>query len=151
MHDSFNADFYVTAATVIPILFLALTLQGPTYDGLISRIIKIISRLSDQAIAKYREGASWWSPIVSSPLAYILIFFMLIAMLIPIAGILGEWYAIWAIYNRAPSNGPYIISYIVILLLAVASGPVWRIVSLMIKWPETSDREDSTDEPSKNS
>jgi hypothetical protein len=30
-HNTFNADFYVTAATVIPVLFLALTLQGTFY------------------------------------------------------------------------------------------------------------------------
>jgi hypothetical protein len=39
MDKPFNADFYVTAATVIPVLFLALTLEGSFYKGLLDRII----------------------------------------------------------------------------------------------------------------
>lgn len=38
-HDTFNADFYITAATVIPLLYLALTLQGQTYERIISRSV----------------------------------------------------------------------------------------------------------------
>lgn len=33
-YDTFNADF--AAATVIPILYSALMLQGPTYESLIN-------------------------------------------------------------------------------------------------------------------
>jgi hypothetical protein len=36
-HDTFNADFYITAATVIPLLYLALTLQGNSYDSMMRR------------------------------------------------------------------------------------------------------------------
>jgi hypothetical protein len=32
---SFNSDFYVTAATVIPVLYLALAVQGPALDEMI--------------------------------------------------------------------------------------------------------------------
>jgi hypothetical protein len=37
MQKPFNADFYVTAATVIPVFYLALTLQGSTYRDLMTR------------------------------------------------------------------------------------------------------------------
>jgi hypothetical protein len=40
---SFNSDFYVTAATVIPVLYLALAVQGPALD----EMIRLLSRLSD--------------------------------------------------------------------------------------------------------
>src|SRR5262249_8422479 len=36
-HDTFNADFYVTTATVIPVLYLALTLQGSTFENMMTR------------------------------------------------------------------------------------------------------------------
>jgi hypothetical protein len=31
----FNANFYITAATVIPVLFLAIAVQGRTYENLL--------------------------------------------------------------------------------------------------------------------
>jgi hypothetical protein len=33
---AFNADFYVTTASVIPVLFLALTVQGEMYGQLLA-------------------------------------------------------------------------------------------------------------------
>jgi hypothetical protein len=47
-HDTFNADFYVVAATVIPILFLALTLQGPFY--------KELREWVDRSFLRFRPG-----------------------------------------------------------------------------------------------
>jgi hypothetical protein len=31
----FNADFYITCATVIPVLYLALAVQGGTYEAML--------------------------------------------------------------------------------------------------------------------
>jgi len=33
MAESFNADFYVTCATVIPVLFVSLTVQAQSYES----------------------------------------------------------------------------------------------------------------------
>ncbi len=35
--NKFNANFFIVVATVIPVLYLALTLQGPTYERLMTR------------------------------------------------------------------------------------------------------------------
>ncbi len=40
MKDSFNADYYVAASAVIPILYLALTLQSSTFEGIVKRMGK---------------------------------------------------------------------------------------------------------------
>jgi hypothetical protein len=34
-HDTFNANFYVVAATIIPVFYLALTIQGRTFELLL--------------------------------------------------------------------------------------------------------------------
>jgi hypothetical protein len=44
MNDAFHSDFYVTGATVIPVLFLALTLQGSTFDAVIQQCNNIYAR-----------------------------------------------------------------------------------------------------------
>ncbi len=35
--NRFNANFFIVIATVIPVLYLALTLQGPTYERMMAR------------------------------------------------------------------------------------------------------------------
>jgi hypothetical protein len=39
---TFPSDFYVAVATVIPVLFLALALQGPTYETMISTALRYL-------------------------------------------------------------------------------------------------------------
>jgi hypothetical protein len=38
MTNSFNSSFFIVAATVIPVLYLALTLQGSMLDGFIKQL-----------------------------------------------------------------------------------------------------------------
>jgi hypothetical protein len=42
MKDSFNADFYVTAATLIPVLYLALAVQGSTFDAVLRWLYGVV-------------------------------------------------------------------------------------------------------------
>jgi hypothetical protein len=66
MHkDTFNADFYITAATVIPILYLALTLQGQTYQDLVRIIFK---KMAEGEKASVRSLRYWWSLLVAATL-----------------------------------------------------------------------------------
>lgn len=37
---NFNADFYVTCATVIPVLFIAVTVQGQAYEAVLREALK---------------------------------------------------------------------------------------------------------------
>jgi hypothetical protein len=113
MHkDTFNSDFYVVAATIIPLLYLALTLQGQTYERLINRARKAVSR-----------GVI--IPMLLIPV------FSLLSLGIVTAGILGEWLSIWALYERSASHkiSQAVLVCLVVLLLAVATGPVLRWAS----------------------
>ena len=50
----FNADFYVTAATVIPVLYLALAVQGSTFDAMSKWLYGVIAPAAGQCSAAYR-------------------------------------------------------------------------------------------------
>ena len=46
---AFNADFYTVAATVIPVLFLAIAVQGHIYDDLITAAKNAASQADNSA------------------------------------------------------------------------------------------------------
>jgi hypothetical protein len=110
-HDTFNADFYITAATIIPILYLALTLQGQSFE----RLAEAHKRNHDVPRDK-RKGR--WTLLEA--------LFLSAPYFILISGIVGELLAIFALYNRmAPAGaGPYVLMFTLFLLAAVAAGPV---------------------------
>ena len=112
MHPvTFNADFYVAAATVIPILYLALTLQGQTFE----RMALSHQRLHD--IPKEKRDRHWERRDG-----------ILIAAgwLIPTCGFAGEFLAFLGLLQRPPSNidAPLIMLLLTILLVAVVAGPI---------------------------
>jgi hypothetical protein len=45
---AFNADFYTVAATIIPVLFLALVVQGPAYEQLLRFMHRIGARITGE-------------------------------------------------------------------------------------------------------
>jgi len=105
MTEKFNADFYVTCATVIPVLFLAAAVQGQAFVFLLQR--------AERATAQQRQ---WITRR----------FFRLRTAAIVIAGIAGEPIALWALYRESerPWQRPTVLAATLILLLAVAAAPV---------------------------
>jgi Tfp pilus assembly protein PilW len=113
MH-SFSPDFYTTAATVIPVLYLALTLQGRTFHDLLTRWrdynreadFKVLPQIRVVALA----GAS------------------LVAGWVVILGIIGEYLALTALYNGHAGRAARqtILSAAAWLLVVVAAGPVYQ-------------------------
>jgi len=105
MTEKFNADFYVTCATVIPVLFLAAAVQGQAFVFLLQR--------AERATAQQRQ---WITRR----------FFRLRVTAIVIAGIAGEPIALWALYRESerPWQRPTVLAATLILLLAVAAAPV---------------------------
>ena len=130
-HATFNADFYVTAATVIPLFYVALTLEGETFAQLLTRLIKNAS-LEDVA---HLFGSGKYSAILISRL-FILIGSIFAAVAIVVGGIAGEFYAFMALYKRSgnflvpiwPVAGVPVQRFVFFsvgaLLLVVAVGPV---------------------------
>jgi hypothetical protein len=86
----FNSTFYATAATVIPVLYLALTLQGSTHRDLMSRWRKTNQESPMQLRSQIRVVAL---TVVAIAAGYVIIF-----------GIIGEYSALQAL--SAERTGP---------------------------------------------
>jgi hypothetical protein len=116
-HDTFNADFYVVAATVIPVLYLALTLQGSTFESLL---------------------AGWESNMRANARharlnRAVLMMFPVLAYLLMVTGYAGELAAIFALYNRSSSGGagPVALISVIGLMLAVLATLTIRMLGQM--------------------
>lgn len=105
MTEKFNADFYVTGATVIPILFLAAAVQGQAFVFLLQR--------ARRGTTRQRQ----WITVR---------FFRFRVAAIVIAGVVGEPIALWALYRESerPWQRPTVLVATLILLLAVAAAPI---------------------------
>ena len=116
MH-AFNADFYVTLATVIPVLYLALTLQGTTFEK-----VMIYWRSSNKKAPRTFKG--------QAPT------FIVGAVSIAAAGIVsysvnGEYLALHALYSQDSSSatGTTVYTSVILLLFLTAAGPFARFAA----------------------
>jgi cytochrome bd-type quinol oxidase subunit 2 len=127
-HDTFNADFYVVAATVIPVLYLALTLQGQTYEWIISQYRKVVREFAKAAAQENPE--KWVMFRTSAPIIAI----ALGSYAIVLPALLGELSAIMALYKGSASHGTtqFVFVNFVILLIVVLAGPVIQYASVAV-------------------
>lgn len=113
----FNADLYVAAATVIPVLYLALTLQGSTYHDLMTRWRKTNKE----------------SPFTFWPQARVIsvAFLSMAGAAVIVAGIIGEYAALQALEDRTvgPNTRANVAFACVTLLVMVAIPPCWLFVT----------------------
>ena len=117
MHrDTFNANFYITAATVIPVLYLALTLQSQTYERMISRAYREFQPRGR------RTGWQFYRGIIVSSVLYTAILGTIYA------GSVGEWLAISALYTKSASRniGFAVLVALGYLVIIVVAGPAVR-------------------------
>jgi hypothetical protein len=107
----FNADFFVTCATVIPVLFLALVVQGGTYESMLRSAVEAANREPGRG----RDGA------VSQLLPAV-------AYLTLMAGVIGEAGALWALFNGrdTKTDRAVVLVTTLFLLTIAAAGPAWR-------------------------
>ena len=87
MPKTFDADFYVVCATVIPVLFLAIAVQGDAYKTLLNAALRA-------RITKSDDGWVYWlkAQIRGRMLQYF-------GWYIWCAGALGEGLALWVLYK----------------------------------------------------
>ena len=92
MQATFNSDFFVTAATIIPVLYLALTLQGSTFDQILI----------------------WWGKLPTKGSRtpnriniHIYVVFQVIGLVIPlfVGSLAGEIISVQDLYNRKSHTG----------------------------------------------
>jgi hypothetical protein len=133
---AFNGLFYATVATIIPVLFVALA-AGRPYEGLL-RTALLIARAQEAGQSPLRPAPGMASRIARKlPLRRIPRIMLINAFVIMIAGIVGEGTAIAVLYWRSDdaANRATVFTAAVILLLAVATGPVQAYIMASLSMP----------------
>jgi hypothetical protein len=121
MKDTFNSNFYITAAAILPVLYLALTLQGSTFEGLMKQWINVSKNLP--------------LPFEGIPRARVVKFSAFVVMVtfatvIIIFGMAAEFLALLALYQQKVSAGvgQFILISMTGLLVVVIAVPFYRFV-----------------------
>jgi hypothetical protein len=133
---AFNGLFYATVATIIPVLFVALA-AGRPYEGLM-RTALLIARAQEAGQSLLRHAPGMASRIARKlPLRRIPRIMLINAFVIMIAGIVGEGTAIAVLYQRSDdaANRATVFTAAVILLFAVATGPVQAYIMASLSVP----------------
>ena len=106
MAKSFDPNFYVTCATVIPVLFLAVAVQGRTYESVLESALKAAQ-----------------SPAKSETRARLL---QAVAFAIWLAGVFGEGTSLVVLYRQAawPNDRWLVLGATMILVVAASAGPL---------------------------
>jgi hypothetical protein len=114
---TFNSDFYVTCATVIPVFFLAVAVQDNSYQ-------EVLDSLVEAAVAPLdsRPLRAAWAYIAASLI-------VVIAFLVVLIGFGGEAAALFTLYKGQEEglSGLVFVATIT-LLFAVVIGPILRAV-----------------------
>lgn len=145
MKDSFNADFYATAATVIPVLYLAIAVQGSTFDATLRWLYGVVVRRGGIVARLTVPGGRFaWlrkiprnlgiriTRIAITLLASTIVLFMAVAL---IGSLVGEAIAILALYHRQSSSWQALCVISVIILAAViALIPFWRLATTFLRF-----------------
>jgi hypothetical protein len=120
--QAFNGLFYTTVATVIPVLFLAIAVQGRTYEELLKAGSDayqrgLLSRWRAASTGRQAPGPTL------SPYAVIAI-----AILILAVAVAGEIVALISLYLQRPAGPPQaVLTAAVILTIAAAAAPALRL------------------------
>lgn len=119
MDKNFSPDFYVTCATVIPVLFLAVSVQG--------RVSEFVERgwLAMQRQPYASQPWMRWLKLMAPPMFWTGLVYIVIS-----AGFIGEVGALSALYRGSEEPGQRMTVFTATLILVpiVAVGPVhsWR-------------------------
>ena len=113
------SDFYVTCASVIPVLFLAVAVQGRTYESIVQALVKAQEEIKKKAEA---SGGSVWAITVPSYKANAV---LVAALAILVAGGVGEFLALEVLYtgSERPAQRIWVFVLTLLLLAVVIAGP----------------------------
>jgi len=95
--QKFNANFYVVAATIIPVLYLALTLQGKVYGDFVAQL-----KAATEDTSKFRELLKSATGIRNLLRELQFMFYGVYAavgLYFIVSGIVGEFAALNALYD----------------------------------------------------
>lgn len=123
---AFNGLFYATAATIIPVMFLALAVQGSLYNDLLKASAKALGRFSARGSgpsSRRRALRAWTASILASCAAITILIF----------GVTGEIEALVSLslqHVEGDPDGPLIAA--VMLTLASAAGPALALIGTLV-------------------
>jgi len=134
---AFNGLLYATVATIIPVLFLALAVQGGGYESFLREALQI-ARAQDQGQSPFNpigRVASRLAPKL--PLHRVPRIMLIVAFIILTAGFVGEASAITALDGRHDDSVTRITVLVAtfILLFAVVTGPLQAYIRTTLSMP----------------
>jgi hypothetical protein len=114
---TFQPDFYVTCATIIPLLFLTVAVQGTSYQNLLDAIVKAARPpVNAPPLRQFWAYAAGSLTLVSG--------FFVVGL-----GLWGELAALYALYlAREDGKRGLVLAATLILLVAAAVEPLQRAV-----------------------
>lgn len=152
-HDAFNANFYITAATIIPVLYLALTLQGTTVRRLMERgidqsykVLMLEPKKEQNRNWAQRQAEMWGRAILGTAFIYT-------DMTIFFAGFIGELIAIIALFHESasPLSGDFVLGATIGLLAVIAASQLFIIATgPSLTKRLNKEKEQGSGEPTKN-
>jgi hypothetical protein len=115
----FNGLFYATCATIIPVLFLAIAVQGSTYDDFLKSMARAFKRSDD-----LRAGP--WLPFLTRWI--IALIMVAAAITVLISACVGEVRALLALYHQSANHGTTreVLTETLIVSAAAIAGPALR-------------------------
>jgi formate-dependent nitrite reductase membrane component NrfD len=130
----FNGLFYATAATIIPVLFLAVAVQGGTYQVLLNALLES-DRRQPQATTRLRR---WLAAARTNTL--------LTFTLAILGAVVSETWAVIVLYIQKPVwwSGPIVLTGTIFLIAAIAIPPI----TALGRMARTNVEPDETDTPS---
>lgn len=123
MDAAFNHDFYVTSATVIPILYLALSVQGTLVGNLITHLESAIHTMRTTVPDTLRKQ---WALIIAQYTALI-VYSAASVIVVGAAG--GEILAIVALDHRSDNTmlRNLVLKAVIGLVVILAADPLWKL------------------------
>jgi hypothetical protein len=140
MAKSFPSDFYVTCATVIPVLFLARAVQAErSFPSYLRAFIGLGSRSSPSHIPDGRgisaaQGfAMRWPGAVEAMERAAYVFLAYVGLANVIAGGIGEALALQALYSRSdyPVTRVVVLVATLLLVVSVLTGPLLASITAL--------------------
>jgi hypothetical protein len=137
---AFNGLYFATIATIIPVLFLALAVQGGSYDGLLRLALRM--GRAERAEEQVRLLAPRRGSVAVRHLPRIM---MSIAFVIVAAGFYGETDSILSLYFQRDSHGSGVVVLVaaLILTLAAVAGPTSSYLTAIDKLSDLPQAGDS--------
>jgi hypothetical protein len=154
MKDSFNSNFYITAATVIPLLYITLFLQGQLIHDLAKKLRRTFFRVETTLYDWETKGKSWIKRSLGVVLGLLFQFPALLISYVIIAsslsGIVAESLSLWTLYYQSDNltMRAIVLWSMIGLLVLVSVRPTITIIRLLDP-DELPDESDKKADPTK--